>query len=276
MPDLQTATGVGATAALSLRVSVATLVRVILRHPETGELILALERKATLVEERGNSTVEVIAQPFGGAIRIRDLSVLRDRIGKFHFDSEESRLARDFRIFIPPTSWNAVQAFWLGHLLQDADAIIETDPRRELAEEFSEAMGISLRSDQYDLTPQGLVIEDNPTPTANFHNRNRPTVRIYRVFDARITDSSLSRTMVTISKEVSDQDLYRSVVEKAMSGEKGRQNSVLAVPLDALCKIYWALPEAARDERIFFHHHKLDETVAAVLSGMPVPRYRRL
>ena len=40
--------GVGATDELSLRVSVATLVRVLFKNPSDDELLLALERKATL------------------------------------------------------------------------------------------------------------------------------------------------------------------------------------------------------------------------------------
>ena len=40
--------GIGATAELSLRVSVATLVRVLIQNPNDDELMLALERKATL------------------------------------------------------------------------------------------------------------------------------------------------------------------------------------------------------------------------------------
>jgi hypothetical protein len=40
--------GIGATQALSVRVSVATLVRVLFENPRDGDLMLALERKATL------------------------------------------------------------------------------------------------------------------------------------------------------------------------------------------------------------------------------------
>src|SRR5918999_609182 len=92
--------GTGATKELSLRVSVATLVRVVFEHPTDGDLMLALERKATLLKTESGHAVEVITQPFGGAIRIRDLKMLRELIGDFHFDSEESRSEKDFRIFI--------------------------------------------------------------------------------------------------------------------------------------------------------------------------------
>ncbi len=79
--------GIGATPDLSLRVSVATLARVVFKHPLTGELMLALERKATLHENK----IEVKSQPFGGAIRILDVDAIHDLIGDFHFDSKRSR-----------------------------------------------------------------------------------------------------------------------------------------------------------------------------------------
>jgi hypothetical protein len=41
--------GVGATQDLSLRVSAATLVRVLFENPGDGNLMLALERKATIL-----------------------------------------------------------------------------------------------------------------------------------------------------------------------------------------------------------------------------------
>ena len=100
--------GIGATQELSLRVSVATLVRVLFENPRDGELMLTLERKATLHETENGRVVEVKSQPFGGAIRIQDLSMMRDLIGDFHFDSEESRSEQDFRIFIRPSDWSVL------------------------------------------------------------------------------------------------------------------------------------------------------------------------
>ena len=47
---------IGATDELSLRVSVATLVRVLFEHPKNGDLMLALERKATLLEGKVNNS----------------------------------------------------------------------------------------------------------------------------------------------------------------------------------------------------------------------------
>jgi len=50
-----------------LRVSIATSNQVIFPHPENGTLMLALERKATVLKD-GN--VNVRAQPFGGGVKI--------------------------------------------------------------------------------------------------------------------------------------------------------------------------------------------------------------
>src|SRR5258706_13344807 len=92
--------GIGITEDLSLRVSVATLVRVIFKRPVNNELMLALERKATLHEINSGHVVEVKSQPFGGAIRILELNASHDLFGDFLFDSQRSRSEQDFRIFI--------------------------------------------------------------------------------------------------------------------------------------------------------------------------------
>ena len=132
--------GIGATDDLSLRVSVATLVRVVFKHPRNGEWMLALERKATLHETK----VEVKSQPFGGAIRILDLDAIHDLIGDFHFDSERSRSEQDFRLFIRPSNWSAVREVCIQHLSRVDDPILETNSARELVEEFDDALKINL------------------------------------------------------------------------------------------------------------------------------------
>jgi hypothetical protein len=118
--------GIGATDELSLRVSVATLVRVLFENSIDGKLMLALERKATL--HKGE--VEVKCQPFGGAIRILDLEAVHGLLGDFHFDSERSRAEQDFRIFIRPSAWSVVREFCIQHLSFVANPILETNPMR--------------------------------------------------------------------------------------------------------------------------------------------------
>ena len=51
--------GVGPTEDLSLRVSVATLVRVLFENRDDGDLMLALERKATVRKAESGPVVEV-------------------------------------------------------------------------------------------------------------------------------------------------------------------------------------------------------------------------
>lgn len=264
--------GIGATPELSLRVSVATLVRVIFKHPINGELMLALERKATLHETK----VEVKSQPFGGAIRILDLNALHDLIGDFHFDSERSRSEQDFRIFIRPSDWEAVQGFCINHFRGFDDSVLESDPTRELAEEFADALQISLKPTQYTLKLVGTVVEDDPVPTENIHARGHLTSRVYRIFEARILDASLSHAMLTNNEGYSHHDLQELALQDARNGGKGRANAMLALPLKLISDAYLAMSPEAPNTPISFEDNRLDESVAAILEGVTVPKYQRL
>ncbi len=175
--------GIGATDELSLRVSVATLARVVFKHPGSGEWMLALERKATLRENK----VEVKAQPFGGAIRILDLEAIHDLTGDFHFDSQRSRIEQDFRLFIRPSGWPVLREFCIQRLSRENDPILETDPTRELVEEFADALKINLQPGQYASKPVATVVENEAAPTGNLHAKGIPTVRVYRIFETTIT-----------------------------------------------------------------------------------------
>jgi hypothetical protein len=267
--------GIGATNDLSLRVSVAMLVRVLFKNPRDGELMLALERKATLLKDESGRSVRVIAQPFGGAIRLLDSKALRDLIVDFHFDSEESRAEQDFRIFIRPADWEAVQRFCINHFRDFESSVLETDPRRELAEEFADALRISLKPDQYILKPLGTVVEDVPVPTENTHARGHLTARVYRLFETRILDSSLSHAMLTNSEGYSNHDLQELALEDARNAGKGRSNAVLTLPMKLLSDVYLAMPPEARNSPISFEDNYLDESVGAILEGVTVPKYRR-
>ena len=267
---------VGATEELSLRVSVATLVRVVFKHPKDGSLWLALERKATLHKGKHRPRIEVKSQPFGGAVRIRDVSALRDLIGDFHSDSERSRSERDLRIFIKPSDWAVVREMCKRRLSHPDDPILEGDPRRELSEEFADALKIDLQPDQYSSGPIASVVEDHPTPTENTRAEGHPTARVYRLFEAAILDPSLADLMMKNSEHYSDLDLLELVLEDARKGGKGRANAVLAFPMERLRDHYLATPPEERDALILFQGHRLDETAAVVLEGIEVPKYRRL
>ena len=268
--------GVGATADLSLRVSIATLVRVLFEHPKDGDLMLALERRATLHETESGRAVEVKSQPFGGAIRIRDLTALHDLVGNFHFDSEDSLSEQDFRIFIRPSNWSAVREFCIQHLSYVDDSILETDPTRELVEEFDDALKLNLKPEQYVSKPVATVVEDEATPTENIRATGVPTVRVYRVFEAFITDASLAHTMIKNSESFSYQDLHKLAFEDTQNGGMGRANAILALSLKRITDAYLAMPPQERNAPILFEENRLDETVPIVLEDITVPKYQRL
>ena len=268
--------GVGATKKLSLRVSVATLVRVLFEHPRDGELMLALERKATLHEAESGHTVEVKSQPFGGAIRILDLDAIHNLIGDFHFDSERSRSEQDFRIFIRPSSWSMLREFCIQHLSRVDDPILETDPARELVEEFADALKLNLKPGQYISKPVATVVENEAAPTENIHTKGIATVRVYSIFEATISDASMIETMLKNSGSISHEELYELVLKDAQNGSKGRANAVLALPLKRITAVYLATPPKERNAPILFEENRLDETVPVVLEGITVPKYQRL
>jgi len=268
--------GIGPTRDLSLRVSVAILVRVLFENPKNGEAMLALERKATLHAAEDGPEVDVWAQPFGGAVRILDLSAIRTLTGYFHFDTERSRSEQDFRILIRPSSWETVREFCIEHFKQAADPIIETDSARELTEEFGDALKISLQRDQYLCKPVTTVIENEAAPTNNINAKGLPTVRVYRVFEAIISNCALANTMLKNSESLSDQHLRDLALIDAQNGSKGRANAMLALPLKHLTDHYLSLSPEKRNAPILFESHRLDETISAILDGITTPKYQKL
>jgi hypothetical protein len=271
-PDYQEV-GIGATAELTLRVSVATLVRVLFSSPSDSELMLALERKATLRETATGRAFKVKCQPFGGAIRILDLKTLNSLLGDFRFDGERSRTEHDFRIFIRPSAWTVLRDFCLQHITLDNDHVIETDPTRELVEEFADTLAINLKPDQYVCKPVTTIVENKATPTANIHARGVPTVRIYRIFEASIIDLSLTQVML-MSGGLSHQDLYERSSADAQNGGRGRANAISALPWSRLADEYRAMSASARNMPITFESNQLTPTVAALFDQIAVPRYQ--
>ncbi len=268
--------GIGATAQLSLRVSVATLVRVLFDNPRDGERMLALERKATLHASESGRVVEIKSQPFGGAIRIRDASKLQERIGDLHFDSEQSQSIQDFRIFIPPSNWNTVRDFCVQQFNGVGEPILEADSARELAEEFSDSLKISLKPDQYVAEPIATFVENTPAAHDNHYTGGQLTARVYRVFEARISDTSLAHAMMTNSEICSDEDLRELVLEEVRKGGKGWANATLALPLKSISDFYLALSLKQRNLSVLFGGNRLADTVPAILEGIDVPKYQRL
>jgi hypothetical protein len=255
-------------------VSVAILVRVLFEHPIDGELMLALERKATLLENVEGRFVKIKAQPFGGAIRIHDLNALQEFIGDFHFDSEPSRSERDFRIFVRPAARESIRQFCLQHLSQAKDPVLESNPERELVEEFADALKMDLNTGQFNYTTAGMVFENDPRPTENFYARGYPTMRVYRIFEARVLDTSLAHALLRNNQNCSDHDLRERALEDARTGGHGWANAVLTLPLRQVRAFYLATPAEDRNRPVLFQGHRLDETVAVVLEDISVPGYQ--
>lgn len=263
----------GATEELSLRVSVATLVRVEFQHPKNGSPMLAFERRATLLTDGKRQRIRIICQPFGGAVRIQNLAGFQKLVGSFHFDSERSRSERDFRIFIRPSDWEAVRGFCLRHFEIGDESVLEINPARELAEELAEALNIELRPDQYTSKPLGTVTEDNPAATENVNARGCQTVRVYRIFEARILDPALCQLMIANSEHYLNHDLRKAALQDARRGGKGRANALVTLPMKPLMEFYRGLSPETRNAPVIFVNNSLDSNVCAVLEDVPVPKY---
>lgn len=267
--------GSEATNDLSLRVSVATLNQVIFPHPQNGTMMLALERKATLLKKQDNN-IRVRSQPFGGAVRILNPSPLQKIVGEIQFDSEESEREQDFRILISPSNWESVKQYCLHHLENPDDAELESTPHRELVEEFEEALDVNLKPDQYTYQPVGFVIENDPILTDHVDARGHATVRLYRIFEVYIVDNTLCSTLLAASQHYSDQDLRTRALKNLENEGKGRANTILTLPLNLIIESYLAPPPENRYRKIVLENHELDESVMAILGNVQVPQYDRV
>ena len=256
----------------SLRVSVAILNRVLFSHPKNGTSMLAMERKGAVRED---GSIHVWAQPFGGAVRILDPVALERLIGAIRFDSERSKMERDFRILIHPSRWDALKAYCCRALADPADRDLESSPHRELAEEFEEALGIALQEDQYVARPSGFVWEDRPTPTGNSRARGLSTVRIYRVFDVQIVEQALCARMLDTSAGQSDEELGILALQDLQNGGRGFKTSILTLPLQKVMDSWLTLSPRMRYTKIRVDRHELDESLLAVLRDVDVPQYKR-
>lgn len=252
-----------------LRVSVATYDQVSFPHPEHGTTMLALERKATVLKD---GSVKVRAQPFGGGVKILNSTSLEEMLGELRFDSDRSKRDQDLRILIEPSQWEMVRQYCLLHLHDPNDPELESAPDRELVEEFEETMGVELKPSQYTVQAMGFAIEDHPVWTENWYARGFPTVRVYRIYNVKILDAELCKFVLDISQRVSDEELGK----RALENGNGRANSVIALPLERVRESFLALPAEKRFAKVEMDHHRLDESVLAVLEGVDVPQYQRM
>jgi hypothetical protein len=266
--------GVGSTVELSLRVSVATLTRVTFPRPGDGGLMLALEHKATWRTDSDDSRIVVMAQPFGGAIRILKGTQLLTIIESFRFDSERSRAEQDFRIVIRPSDWGKLRDFCLREFEKGEESDLEFDPVRELVEEFDDALGVELRPDQYVLKAAGTLLENEPANTGNVHAAGIPTVRIYRLFEARIVDPVLGRLMLVNSEAHSSAVLRSLALADVREGGRGRANAVYITSMQRLRDAYLAISPEKRGKPVPFEGVILNGNVPAVLVDIFVPEYQ--
>jgi len=265
-PD-QDQTGVGPTQELSLRVSVGVLARVVFDHPQNGQPMLALERKATLVRKGSSDRVLVRAQPFGGAVRLLVAGALSAVIGNWHFDSQRSRAEQDMRIFIQPTAWQALRQLCLGQLTQAEAGVFESAPDRELAEEFADALNLQLSPEQYTRRTLGIVEERAPVPTDNIHAAGYATARLYRIDEVAIIDRDLVLAVLANSRGVTNQDLTERVLKDARSGGRGRANAVLALPMETVRAQYRTMPGSMRYHPVAMDGNILDGNVQTLFTG---------
>jgi hypothetical protein len=273
--SLRSETGIGITKDLRLRVSVATLNQVVFPHPRNETLMLALERKATVLRDEENN-IHVCAQPFGGVVNILNPFPLQEIVGEIQFDSKESKQEQDFRILIPTSRWEEVKKYCLHHLENPDDAELESTPHRELVEEFEETLKVNLKPEQYIYQPFGFVIENDPVSTDNVYVQGQLTVRLYRIFEVHILDNALCKTMLSVSQRHSNQELSRLALKDFQNGGNGRANSILTLPLSLIVESCLAIPSDERYQKIVVENHELDESVMAILKDVSVPQYQRI
>lgn len=266
--------GVGPTEALSLRVSAAALVRVTFRHPLTGQRMLALELKAGLIPSEAGRRLYRIALPFGGVSRLNQPQALLERIPDFHYDSPRAQAEQDLRILIRPRDWPAVKAFCLEHYRRGDGAILESDPLRELVEEFGDAR-LALTPSQVRLRPCELLVEDQPVATRNYHAAGMLTVRVYALFEAELLDPALVEQVLLQSRDLSEPALERRALQDLERGGRGRANTAAPFELERLADLYRELPAAQRGEPLLVDGLPLGGNVAAVLEGLEQPQYER-
>ena len=265
--------GTGSTEELCLRVSAATLSRVLFEHPESNELMLALERTATWRKTNGNQIVVVKVKPFGGGIRLMDPGVLQNLVGDFHFDSQRSQDELDFRIHIRPHDWEPVKNFCLQQF-QQSGSVLESSPERELLEEFEDALEIRLTSDDYRVKLLGVVVENTPSQTDNVRAPGSPTVRTYKRFEVRIISPTLIAAILDSSQACDDRNLRNLAWKDKQLGGRGRANAVLALPYDLVTAAFLELSPEKRGEPVQVMGHQLDGNVLVILDGIESPKYQ--
>jgi hypothetical protein len=264
---------VGPTEELSLRVSVATLSRVIFQPGDDGQLQLALEHKAHVHQTPQGPQLLAQAQPLGGGIRLLEPEALADHLGRFHFDSPRSKQEQDFRLFIRPSCWNDLLSLMEEELKLTHGAVVESEPGREIEEELFESLGLLVTPDQYSTYRLGLAVEKEPTPTHSWRAPGQPTARVYAIDEVVIADEVVCARLLAASREQTTSQLLALAQERSQSDGHGRANGVLVVPVAELQRTYKALPFEQRSEPLPFSGTVLSSNVVVLFPEVVTPRY---
>jgi hypothetical protein len=235
--------------------------------------MLALEHKATFISDGEGSEVFVRGQPFGGAIRIQDIYKFDELVGGFRFDCRESKANQDFRIYIRPSAWEDVREYCKENLGFVENRVVDSDPVRELQEEFEDTLGIELQLEQYSTAFERIVVEKEPTPTRNIHVVGSATVRIYRIDAVHINDPDVCKMMIANSETRPEKVLKQMALADAQEGGKGRANAVLAVPVETVRTAFQSISPDVRGQPLEFNSTLLEGNVALVLKDVFVPKY---
>jgi hypothetical protein len=267
--------GIGSTADLNLRVSVANLVKLTFIQPKDQRTKLALERTATVMEDDGGHETIIRVKPFGGGVQIDDLVAFRKEVGEFHFDSQSSWEERDFRIYINSNHFAPIIQFCRRHLLGQG-AILESSPSRELVEEFYDTLGIELIAEHYQMHWSRIVVQGTPLPSGNPRSKGHPTVRVYSIHDVQVVDPEVIRLLINSCRSHYNEDLIAAAERAYLKGKSGRANAVLVLDYDELVAAYPELSWLDSDQVARFKGYDLEASVFAVLDGVDTEKYRYL
>jgi hypothetical protein len=198
-----------------------------------GDGTQVFECKATVEIKEGKERAVVQLQPIGGASLLKDPQKLLQNLGRFNFDSEESKRDQDFRIFV--ADWNKVAKFCHKHFLEPGNAVLECDPRREIEEELEETLGGKVSPDQYNLSWLGINTQEEALASARMGQNQAKTKRIFNLFEAKICDPALESRILQAALDTDPQALIEKARAKALSGKgKGKASALIAVPKEAL------------------------------------------
>jgi hypothetical protein len=251
----------------NLRVSVAPLARTILLDPESGQIMLILERKATVTDHARPHDVQVRAQPLGGASEILDPAALREHIGHLHYDSEESAEKRDFRILIRASEWEDLQRFVAHCFLHPGHSPFETEPHREVAEELENTLGLEITPSFFQTRAISPLVQNEPTSGCAPSSGQKQTVRLYHIHNVEITHAPLVRAILRQSREMTDEKLAEQARRDLQSGQldSGRANAPLALPLEAMLEEIQQSPGELSRSILQIAGREMYENVLAVL-----------